>query len=80
MDAVDLRDSKYDKNEHYCFSFLYHLESGRNNNGKGEEGGKEYKNNKDNERYGYGYIYIYLPFRLNKNEENINDYTNKFEI
>lgn len=22
------------------------------------EGGKEYKNNKDNERYGYGYIYI----------------------
>lgn len=79
MDAVDLRDSKYDKNEHYCFSFLYHLESGRNNNGK-REGEKEYKNNKDNERYGYGYIYIYLPFRLNKNEENINDYANKFEI
>lgn len=47
-----------------------------------EKGGKEGKNikiikvMKDMDMD----IYIYLPFRLNKNEENINDYTNKFEI
>lgn len=49
-----------------------------------EKGGKEGKNIKiikvmkdmDMDIY----IYIYLSFRLNKNEENINDYTNKFEI
>lgn len=45
-----------------------------------EKGGKEGKNIKIIKVMKDMDIYIYLPFRLNKNEENINDYTNKFEI